>query len=574
MIPKLPRCLAPIALAAVFAGGLTAQDAPPMAPAARPTGEALPAPHLRLTALGPQGWRVKLGPTNLGTLLDGDAARALWGPYVGDFGEQVATALDDRAEAARQRFFDYQGAIHVDIWFADFASGDGMRALSLIAEGDGQTDMTQLAADLAQLQKVAPGEWVDALVAGERMRTSTKNGATMCEARVVNGCLVAAITRSATEPLDALYAAAAARAAQPAADRTAAAKRPPLVVEAAPPLVFARLLGVRAVDEELLDRLGLDGVQGVTTTVSAAGPSVQIEAAVRFAGAPMGLMAALMPTRAALPRLARALPAAAPTFRLGHFGFRAMWDALVDVATADERQSPAEFTAEVKADVGVDLGADFFHLLGDEVLVTTQPVDDPGRPAKATWAMAIALDDGPAFQRSLAALVEGLKPHLTRQETATIAGVACNRYGNVLAYSLWLGASGRAFYLAGGSDAEGELAQLVAAVEAPMATAAATPASTPALDAALVGLQRALPAGHSGAARYDLLHGSLVYDALFLGFGGMLLGNLLGSGRDVDQEAIAEAKEAWLERLRAHDLATVRTATGFADGTWRFRLYW
>jgi ATP-dependent Clp protease ATP-binding subunit ClpA len=39
-----------------------------------------------------------------------------------------------------------------------------------------------------------------------------------------------------------------------------------------------------------------------------------------------------MPARAALPRLARALPAAAPTFRVGHFGFGALWDAIVAFA--------------------------------------------------------------------------------------------------------------------------------------------------------------------------------------------------------------------------------------------------
>jgi hypothetical protein len=186
------------------------------------------------------------------------------------------------------------------------------------------------------------------------------------------------------------------------------------------------MMGLGA-DDDRLRPLGLDGVQGVTLTLSSAGPRVQCEAAVRFAGAPAGLMAALMPARAALPRLARALPAAAPTFRVGHFGFGALWDTIVAFAAAETRKSPAAFTDEAKAQLGVDLGADFFRLLGDEVLMTTQPVEDSERPAKATWAMAIAVQDGPAFQRGLKALGQLLSVavhHLGSQGPDPVQGAA------------------------------------------------------------------------------------------------------------------------------------------------------
>lgn len=576
---RLPT-VATTAIAIAFAGALPlhgslpAQASPPTAPAPA-TAPPLAAPHLRVTTVGPLGWRIRLGPTNLGTLLDGDPARALWTPYLGEFGRDVASLLGEQADAARQRFFGYDGVIHVDLWFDDFQAEDGLRAATLVAEGDGRTDMALLAADLHLLQEVVPAVWEDALVAGERMRIRTANDASMCEARVVNGCLVAAVTRSKTESLDALYAAAAAaaRAAQADGDRTRAAKRPPLVVDAAPALAFARMFGFD-VDDVRVRPLGLDGVQGLTLTLTAAGPCVQCEAAVRFASAPTGLMAALMPARTALPRLARALPTAAPTFRLGHFGFGAMWHAIVDFAAAASRQTAAAVTAEAEAALGFDLGAGFFGLLGDEVLMTTQPVEDPERPKKATWAMAIAVDDAPAFQRGLQALVDGVKPHLTRQETTALAGVACSRYGNVLAYPLWLGCSARAFYVAAGSDAEAEITQLITAIEA-----APVDGATPAVDAAFAGVRRALPPGLSGASRYDLQHGSLVFDAIYDTLTGSMFSLWFGVRGDDEEalaarEAQAEAKDAWLERLRAHDLATVRTATGFADGTWRIRLYW
>ena len=88
-------------------------------------------------------------------------------------------------------------------------------------------------------------------------------------------------------------------------------------------------------------------------------------------------------------------------------------------------------------------------------------------------------------------------------------------------------------------------------------------------------LNRPAPAaGLSGASRYDLQHGSVVYDALFEGLGSMLLGNPFFDGAELDRAAMQEAKEAWLARLRANNLATLRTATGYADATWRFRLFW
>jgi hypothetical protein len=87
MFHSLIRCLAP----AVLAAGLTAQTVPPAAAAP------LPAPHVRVTALGPQGWRLRLGPTNLGVLLDGEPARALWRPLLAGFGDDVASLLGDQA---------------------------------------------------------------------------------------------------------------------------------------------------------------------------------------------------------------------------------------------------------------------------------------------------------------------------------------------------------------------------------------------------------------------------------------------------------------------------------------------
>ena len=562
-----------LVFAACFAVDLAAQTAPP--PAAAPTAPAatdtVAAPDLRITTLGPQGWRIRLGPTNVGLLLDSDAGRAVWGGYA----EAMATAVgrvfaaETNWLAAQQRFLDYDGTIHVAAWFdEDGGASFGLRAAWLVAEGDGHTDMTKLAADLRVLQEQTPGEWVDRTVGGANLLVRESPWTRMSEASVKNGHLVVAVTRSQTESLEALHRAADAMLAKATPNRTAT-QRPPLVVSWAPQAMLGAL-GISPDGPDVWKLSGADGLREVTTTITSAGPHIVMEAAARFADAPTGLFAALTAPRAALPQLVRALPAGAPTFRVGHFDFAAMWDFVVAAAAADSRTTTEAMTKEIAQGVGVDLGDGFFRLLGDEVLVTTRPVDDPDRPAKATWALAIGLKDGVRFAPALQALLDALKPNVTRLDTETIAGVACSRYGNVLNYPLWLGAGARGFYLAGGSEAAEELATLVAAVEA-----APTSVTGPtAIDAAFDGLRRTLPAGMSGASRYDLQHGSVVYDALFEGFGGFLLGNPFVDGEELDREAMAAAKDAWIARLRANNLATLRTATGYADRTWRFRLYW
>lgn len=556
-----------LALAAACVGSLAAQTT--TTTAATP----LPDPHMRITTLGPGGWRVRLGPSNVGTLLDTPQARALWMPPMQSLAEAVGDALADEAvaQAAQQRFLDYEGTVHAAVWWSE-RRGHDLQSMWIVAEPDGRTDMARLAADLAALQDTGRGAWEETTIDGEAMRIQEAGRMAMSEARLIGGCVVMAVTNSASEPLAAMLAAAKSCAAKAAGSKTAP-QQPPLVVEFAPVATLAQVFDL-VPDASWLGRLGLDGVQAITATLTTAGPHLQAEAAVRFAAAPQRLLAALTPARTALPRLAHALPAGAPTFRLGHFGFQAMWRVITEVAAFEMNSTPAEIAAEAKAAVGIDPGAGFFDLLGDEVLMTTQTVDEDERPAKATWAIAVAAVDGPALQRNLQTLLDGAKPHLTRQESTTIAGVPFSRYGNVLGYPLWIGVGARAMYLAGGGDAEGELAALIPAAEAPPADAA--PA---ALDPALAGLQRALPAGMSGAARYDLQHGSLLVDLVTGGLEGSLAGMLLRGVRGDDdaaeaQEALAAAKEEWLALLRAHRLTSLRSATGYADGTWRFRLYW
>lgn len=561
--PRFRPALASLALALAA----TAQTVPPPAPA---DALAATAPHVRIATLGPHGWRVRLGPTNVGSLLASDLATGVWRSYADALTAATNAQFDTLAafEAARDRFLGYEGAIQISLWFSDDAQNDGIRAISIVCEPDGRTDLTAMAADLRRLFDQVGDGWRSAQVAGADVELQlAPSGVHAMAPMLRNGCLVFAGGPRAA--LDGIVGAAMTAAAQ-ATGKKPSPKQPPLAVDADAQALLARLFGVDPGDDwaKVLD---LGCVQRATLQLSNAGPHLQMELALRFGGDPVGLMAALTPPRSRPPALLRALPAGAPTWRLGHFDFGAMWRTVLAVAAADDDATVEATRAEIAKEVGVDLGARLFDLLGDEVLVVTQPVDDPDRIARATWAVAVSAKDGPALALGVAAVLDAGKPHVTRQETTTIQGVEASRYGNMFGYPVWIGVGKRALYLAGGSDAQDELAALIAAAEAEPAADAPPPeaAILPRFD----GVQRALPAGLSGASRYDLAHGSLLVAAAMDAWFGLPFG--LGDADAADDpQARAEAHDRWLTLLREHQLATVRTATGFAEATWRLRVYW
>ena len=84
-------------------------------------------------------------------------------------------------------------------------------------------------------------------------------------------------------------------------------------------------------------------------------------------------------------------------------------------------------------------------------------------------------------------------------------------------------------------------------------------------------LQRHLPPGCNGLAVGDL--GSLV--AIPARTWLEVLDEFTPvRGLPQDEEQDPEQREAVLELLQKHGLATLRSATGFAERTWRWRLYW
>ena len=138
-----------------------------------------------LLTVGPAGWRQRLGPTNLGSLLASAAGRELWS----DGAEQIdgvwrhLLGVEAAAFAtARQRLLDYSGSVQVQVRLV--GEGRDPRMLAAVAFApDGRTDMTALATDLRSLMaRAAEQDWQVTKVgdrdvqAGGGSRTGQRHG--------------------------------------------------------------------------------------------------------------------------------------------------------------------------------------------------------------------------------------------------------------------------------------------------------------------------------------------------------------------------------------------------------------
>ena len=118
----------PAVLAGALLAGLslTAQTEPTRAPAAA-------TPHVLIDTVGPDGWRSRFGPTNLGSMLESEQGRELWEPALAPyFAIWQELAGDDAGySASRTRLLGYGGRIRMGLWF----DSDRMRRASEPAAG-------------------------------------------------------------------------------------------------------------------------------------------------------------------------------------------------------------------------------------------------------------------------------------------------------------------------------------------------------------------------------------------------------------------------------------------------------
>lgn len=551
--PLLFRLLA----AAATAGLLAAQDAP--APAA--------APHIVIDTVGPDGWRQRLGPTNLGGLLESEQGRQLWQPGVAPLltAWQRLVGNDETFTAARARLLGYGGRIQLACWLNEGTlRQQQLVSAVLLLGGDGRVDMPTLAADLRQLQGSLPGEW-QKLVHHGTTYDVLAHGDDRMTAPIVDGNQLLVFLGTAERLPEALIAGKA-LAAQP--PRAAARNVPALRLRVDVPEMLALAKASSNAEEiAVSSALGLDGLGPLTFTVDAAGPSVQLELAQDFRAAPSGLFAALCPASAAVPEVLRLVPPDTMSWKVGHFDFGALYGAVLAAICASGTSTLDELRAEIRESVGLDPAADLFAHLGDEMMFLGSPLRGLDRPSEFTWVMAVRLRDQKKFRAGLATALGKARPFLQREHTVKVGTAELHRYGSMAGYDVWLATGQDLFALAGGRDAEEELTALLQRAASP-APADSGPPPPP---IAFAPLQRHLPAGLNGLASGDL--DSLVAMPIewwLLAVDGLLPFRSPAGAEPPDPEQQAAVRAL----LQQHNLATLRTATGRAEQSWRWRLFW
>ena len=514
-------------------------------------------PQVVLETVGPDGWRARLGPTNLGSLFASEDGRALWQPLVEPMLDAWAGMLggEDAYRRASARIFDYGGVVR----FAWRRSMEDVVSFAVVVDGDGRTDPASLAADLRRLiEALVPGEWSTAVVAGREVELRSDEGMSLSAPRVDGGQL--SILGGDPSGLEEAMGVHAWLAARPATLATPKPGSPAAQLRFDLQGLFAS--NGRGPDQTMLALFGLDSLRDLTLRVSAAGPRVQIGADVTTDGPPRGLAKAMMPASTGVSGLAALLPEKTSAAKVARLDPHALVEGIFAAAEA-ELEGAREDAEEY---FGLDLADDLFAHATDELLVLGSPLVDFDRASEATWALAWRLRDDAKFGDALRKVLKQTRGFLSGSETVDVDGVELRRYGNLIGYDLWIGVGNGLWVIAAGRDAEEQATALLRQAKG------AALASTPAPPRGFDDLRRYLPAGCNGFSQADLADISGVPVDWWL----MLLPELLPSelGSAVDDEQAEAQAEALRALLVEHHLGLVRTATGSADGTWRWRLYW
>lgn len=542
----------------------------PLAAAALPAQATKPpadVPHVLVETVGPDGWRQRFGPTNLGSFLESPQGKALWEPrvmpvlgmwqqLVGD--EQLFTA-------ARERLLGYGGRIRIGMWFE---GGSEANHVAIVLDGDGRTDLDALARDLRDVQyKTVPGEWSAQEIAGLKVEVRGENGDLLC-APVRDGDHLLLAMATSEDLAGALQRARALA--------TAATGKPPLPNTPALRLQFdlATLVGRELGDETNRDRnwmraLGLGSLGTAAITIGTAGPHLMFEMSQQFTSDERGLFAGLFPASSAPSTLVAAVPAGSSSWKAGHFDLAALWRAIEQAIIASDSIAQAktvdELRAEMREELGIDLLTDLLDHMGDDVLLTGALRDND--PEATLWSLTFRLRDEAKFQQGLQTMLPKLRPTLQREATDKHGDIEIHRYGNFLSYDLWMAVGNGVFVLAGGRGADEHVkAVLDGSKNLPKETAAEST-----LPKGFDGLRRFTPPGCNGLGVGDVGSvASLPSEMWLWALEEVLPIGFPGGAPKLD----AEQREAILATLRQHQLDVLRTATGYADRTWRWRMFW
>ena len=546
--------LALLLCVAIFPAGIAAQT----------TAPAADAPHILMDTVGPDGWRMRLGPTNLGSMLESEKGRALWEPRTNVLMGRWQQMIGDEAyQAARARVLGYSGRVQVGVWIPAEGPNRKDPIVAMVFDGDGRTDLDALAIDLRTLPgPIEAGQWENvefdgAKVALRRVGASTTNS----PLREGDHLLLAIGSREE-------FGTALGRARELAKTTTGKAPLPNTpafrVQIDFPAIVQLAAQNTAGLERTIMKVLGVDSLGRGTFSVSTAGPRVMVELAQQFTSEERGLFGAFFPATAGVPTLLQAAPVGKGSWKVGHFDASAVYMAVENAVLAEEGKTSAELRAKMKEEWGIDLLPDLLAHMTDDVMLTGSLLER--NVEDATWSLTFRLRDEAAFHKALFTLLPNMKPFVSREATEKHGDIEVHRYGNFISYETWLAVGNGVFTIAGGQDAEATIGGILNRCKS-------LPQDQAAMAAPLgfETLKKFLPPGHNGLAVGDLDSVASLPTELWWD----LLRELVPLPRLGGGEPATEEDQAAMQAmLREYRLDTMRSATGYADRRWSWRLFW
>ena len=310
--------------------------------------------------------------------------------------------------------------------------------------------------------------------------------------------------------------------------------------------------------------LGLTTVGAGKVTLGTAGPRVMLEYAQQFSQDDRGLFSAFLPATQTVPTLLQAVGEGSWT--VGHFDCSKLYETVLTAVAAAMAPKDEDLAADIQESMGVNPATDLLAHMTDEVMLWLPEPDsfDDGID-RAPWALTFRLKDDAAFAKGLFKMLPQARPFLQRERSEKHEDVELFRYGNMVGYDLWLAAGRGVFTLAGGRGAEDRVAEVLDRCK-DLPAALTAEQQRP---AGFAPLARHLPPGCHGYAQGSATNIVSLPTSLWI----ELLQEFLPipiANPSFDADEDAERREELDELLRAHRLNVARSATGYADRTWRF----
>lgn len=541
-----------------FAVALLCPQATAQATAAqqRPTTK----PHVVIETVGLDGWRTRLGVTNVAAMLDSEEGRKVWQPRLEPLlGMWQMMGGDEGAfAAASKRIFSYGGTIRIAVVINAATAAH----VAVMLEPDGHSDLKVIAADIKSLiERALPGEWKKETIGGKEY--SLRGNIDAITAPVVeDGRLY--LVAGATATIATGIGLTTHLLARPVTITTSKPTSPALRIS----LDMQPLL---ALDDhpdtiKMIEGFGLSQLRELSFAVRAAGPRVELDVSSSIDGAPRGAVKAFASDSQGVSGLSQLLPKKATVWKVGRFDCRALFNGCINAIAAGLGDTREEILAIANEECGTDVDGQLLANLSDEMLVVGSPFQNFDRFDEATWLVGFRVKDEAKFRDSFQAMTKSMKWLFSGSETVDADGVELRRYGNMFSYDAWMAVGNGVFVIAAGRDAEEEATALLQKAKGQTFTVLTE------LAASHQDLLRYLPPGLNGLTQANL--GSVL--AIPIEWWLDALNDLLPF-MDVPQVNPHEAEEQqqrFHKLLEANSLRLVRSATGFADGRWHWRLFW